>query len=51
MIGRERRAEDRTREQLENPPELPNVEIIPLQDGRIMVRELDSDGKTPPAKE
>lgn len=49
MIGREpknereRRAEDRAREQLEDPSS-PNVEIVPLEDGRVMIRELDEAG-------
>lgn len=49
MIGREpknereRRAEDRAREQLEDLPS-PNVEIVPLEDGGVMIRELDEAG-------
>lgn len=41
---RERRAAERSRAQLENNLPSPNVEIIPLNGGRVMIRELDSDG-------
>ncbi|TVY00992.1 hypothetical protein [Paenibacillus cremeus] len=41
--GRERRAEDQASEQLENPHN-PSVEIIPLENGRVMIRELDENG-------
>ncbi|KQX45870.1 hypothetical protein ASD40_18720 [Paenibacillus sp. Root444D2] len=51
MIGRsepnndrERRAKAQAREQLNNPPS-PNVEIVALEDGRVMIRELDESGQ------
>lgn len=39
----ERRAEDRALDQLENRPS-PNVEIIPPEDGRVMICETDESG-------
>jgi hypothetical protein len=49
MIGREpknerqRRAEAKARVDLENPPS-PNVEIIAMENGSVMIRELDNAG-------